>query len=148
MHNYCPTKIKTTSGTLYIGPAPIANDLEMLPKFDIIWNLASELKSMENNELYFCDKVLLADIEDRSIPKCKNIIKFQNQLEEVVNVLHDGGCIFVHCVGGIGRTGMALACIKNKLDLFLAADALYFAKENCGGPETIEQANFVLEFCK
>jgi protein-tyrosine phosphatase len=64
-------------------------------------------------------------------------------LQIVTETLKAGGRAFIHCFGGVGRTGMGLAAIKIHLDSMTPEQALTFTKKYCGGPETKTQINFI-----
>lgn len=134
--------ISTQKGKLYISHSPSNADLNK-HQFDCIWNLAAELEYLLPLEQKACDNVLFANIKDRDIPK--DIILFQSQLNEVISNLQDNRTVLVHCMGGIGRTGLALGCILKGLGLNVNR-AVGLVKNACGGPETKEQINFILNF--
>ena len=142
-------KIKIKCGNLHIGPFPSENDLKKYGPFDIIWNLSRELASfpeiVELEERY-CDLLLFGDIEDYSIPE--DLGTFLNQINIVVNALNNNKKVFVHCIGGRGRTGMILSCLKSIIDDISPMSAINFSKHECNGPEMVEQCNFVLDFMR
>lgn len=59
--------------------------------------------------------------------------------------LMGGAGVLVHCGAGIGRTGMAAACILRTLGLS-QRDALRRVQEAGSGPETPQQSAFVHSF--
>lgn len=134
-------KIKTKTGSFYIGPAPLQQDL-LGYHFDIIWNLAEELNDLLLWQKDFAHVVLHANIPDFDIPS--DIKSFIFQLKKVVLCLKNNGKVLVHCLGGHGRTGMAVACILSLLDGHSPDYALMLANKYCQGPETYHQNNFVL----
>lgn len=136
--------VETTQGSLYIGDKDdVLAVMEKLPKiqFDIIWNLAEELEFLVTDEKLYARMVLAANIPDYDIPT--NTDEFVRQLTLVLNVLCKGGAVFIHCFGGCGRTGLALAAIKIALDKLTAVEALAFTAIQCDGPETDSQKQFV-----
>jgi hypothetical protein len=137
--------IKTKSGELYIGRVPSLDELANSGGFDIIWNLAKEFEWFQSIELEYANKVILGNINDYETPE---LIHFKLQLQVVVQCLNAGGKVLVHCFGGRGRTGMALACIKNSLEGMSVKDSLAFTKTACNGPETNAQIEFVKTVCK
>ena len=159
MRDYALMKrVKTSVGELYIGDkddalAIIAGEpieLEghypaVAMRFDRIWNLAKELAFMADDEANFADAVILGQIEDQGIPDMQS---FVGELAEVINVLGLGGSVFVHCLGGVGRTAIALAAIKLGVDEMNADEALQCAKDECNGPETDEQIAFVRQLAE
>ena len=135
--------VETSKGNLYIGSKDDALTVtEGKGRYDIIWNLASELAFLTKNERKNAKTVLFADIPDYDIPSNKK--SFKAQLSKVVKTLEAGGTVFVHCLGGHGRTGTALAAIKKSLDKLSAKDALAFAEKECNGPESEAQVNFII----
>jgi len=142
-------KVKTKCGKLYIGPFPSEEDLISNGPFDIIWNLSYELALFDeivSLEKSHCANLLLGNIEDYSIPN--DLQLFNNQINYVVNCLKNQGKVFVHCVGGRGRTGMILSCLKSIIDDISPLSAINFSKHECNGPEMTEQCNFVLDFMR
>lgn len=134
-------QVKTSSGSLYVGPLPEVEDLQKHGPFDLIWNLTYEWSWYTAKEAPFAKKVLCANIEDFCAPDDER--SFFSQLEEVLSCLEDGGKVFVHCLGGCGRTGTALTCIKGFLDNLSYSDALSFSKKEVGGPELMVQKIFL-----
>ena len=135
-------KIITNTGTLYASHLPSIEELKSSGiKFDIIWNLTKEFSYFCIEEKNFANNVLCANIEDFSTPK--DIFSFKEQLFEVIKVLKKNGIVLVHCLGGKGRTGIAVACIKILLDNLSVNDSLIFAKKYCNGPETEGQIEFI-----
>jgi protein-tyrosine phosphatase len=139
-------RVYTASGSLYVGPLPSYNELMICGPFDIIWNLSSELEKCVEAEEKYARVVLRGYIQDMWIPQ--DIYRFVYQLELIVDCLRHGGNVFVHCLGGCGRTGMGLACIKSYLENCSAQEALDFANQEIGGPELKMQRRFVKRFIK
>ena len=135
-------KIKTTVGKLYFGSVPEEEDTLTLNKLNLycIWNLAEELKNISYKGI---DSVFVeyANIKDFSIPEDKYF--FLDQLNRMTYLLKFDKSILVHCFGGHGRTGMAIACILRRLEGISSDEALKIAYDKCGGPETLEQKEFV-----
>jgi protein-tyrosine phosphatase len=138
--------VETTKGNLYIGSKDDALTLMEGKEgkvYDLIWNLAEELAFLAPDEGKIAKSVLCGNIEDYNIPS--NVAIFKEQLNKVVDVLSGGGKVFIHCFGGCGRTGMTLAAIKKNLDGLSGEEAIKFAENECEGPETDSQVNFVLK---
>lgn len=137
--------VKTSSGRLWVGSCYDVFKLYKKPErhiFDLIWNLADELTYLVDDESKYSKEVLWAEIKDFSIPSG---IKFDTQLHTVLKTLKKNGKVFIHCMGGHGRTGMVLAVIKKLLDGMSAREALFVANKYCNGPETDEQFKFVID---
>ena len=91
-------------------------------------------------------------IRDHSIPSPKAMTAILNAVDEAIN---DGACVYVHCWGGVGRTGMVVGCylvrhgstnqqaLAQVNMLFQTRPPnLYFPHS----PETKEQIDFVLNW--
>jgi protein-tyrosine phosphatase len=85
-------------------------------------------------------------IVDRSIP---TVEKMRLILRRIRQELDDGGAVYVHCLGGIGRTGTVIGCYfveqgesdpLGKLRRLTEPERDYFWPT----PQTEEQWNFVL----
>lgn len=114
-----------------------------LPKarrLDLIWNLAEELAFMAEAESAYCEQVLCSMVPDYGVPKGE---EFLNHLQQVVECLKGDGMVFVHCNGGHGRTGMAVAAILKRFGAS-NEEALRVAKKYCQGPETVEQHEWII----
>lgn len=106
-----------------------------LNNISVIWNL----RTMPHNDIGV--KEIWSGIEDHGIPK--DVDSFLNDVERIVARLKNGENVFVHCLGGRGRTAMALAALLVK-EGTSAEDALTKVNSLVKGPETEEQKNFVL----
>jgi hypothetical protein len=109
---------------------------------DCWWNLAEELGELLPEMKAVARKVLWAKIPDFQVPI--DVPLFDEQLESVCAVLDGGGRAHVSCFGGIGRTGLAIACVRVRSLGESPQAALVAAFLACGGPLTIEQKAFVL----
>lgn len=87
-------------------------------------------------------------IRDLDIP---SISQMRTTIAALNTILSEGGCAYLHCWGGIGRTGTVLGCflLQNEiLDHTTAIPYISFLKRNTNirnrmSPETIEQCDFV-----
>ena len=87
-------------------------------------------------------------IRDLDIPTLSEMHTILNTLE---NIIHNGGCVYVHCWGGIGRTGTVIGCFLIQHELVNPEKAIpyiAFLKRNTNiwnrnSPETEEQSRFV-----
>lgn len=135
-------KFSAISGELYYGPMPTFETLKKLESLgiNIIWNLGAELQECYNLEKAMFDTVF-SEIPDFSIPPNKN--RFLTELNIICENLRAGKKVFVHCLGGRGRTGMALAAVALQLNGLSSFEALNAAKGACNGPETENQKEFI-----
>jgi protein-tyrosine phosphatase len=141
-HNLFPTN---STGKLYFGHFPSAETLDELKNKGVvaIWNLGAELLvELEMEEEQF-ETVIHSKIVDYSIPDSPK--DFLADVKRVVSLLNSGKDVFVHCFGGHGRTGMALASIACLVNKASTADALALAKEHCSGPERLSQVKFIID---
>lgn len=131
---------------ILFGPIPSERTLEYLLKQNValIWNLMAECSGVADLEKNFFI-VINSKIEDFSIP---NRNEFLHDLDLVCEHLKEGKNIYIHCLGGHGRTGMALAALGMRLANMTAAEALNFSQRNCHGPETEIQKDFILNLIR
>jgi protein-tyrosine phosphatase len=130
---------------LYSGCCPETETLDMLysEKFDCIWNMAKELSALAIDEKNYCELVVEGQIEDFSIPDNKEL--FNCQVKQITSLLNEGKKVFIHCMGGRGRTGLAIGSVLVAMGQ-TPEEALEVVLDHCGGPDTKEQADFVREF--
>ena len=88
-------------------------------------------------------------IRDLSIPSSDTMTTILNAIDRAIN---DGDCVYVHCWGGIGRTGMVVGCylvrhgmgneqaLERVNQLFKTRPADFYHPRS---PETDEQVEFV-----
>jgi len=86
-------------------------------------------------------------IPDTSVPK--SMQKFSTLIRTLVVALSEGKTVVIHCMGGLGRTGLvAAACLVATTDLTAqqAIEVVRQARE--GAVENRNQEEFVREFAK
>lgn len=159
-------------GALYAGEIPSSiNDDELERKIQTLYELGVThiVNLTEVNETNFkaiplrqyaqyaeayyeqkgCEITCLRyPIRDLDIP---TITQMRTTIEALNSILKEGGCAYLHCWGGIGRTGTVLGCflLQNEiLDHTTAISYISFLKRNTNirnrmSPETIEQCDFV-----
>ena len=87
-------------------------------------------------------------IRDLGVPSCSEMNTILIALEEIIR---NGGCAYVHCWGGIGRTGTVIGCFLIQHELVSPEKTIpyiAFLKRNTNiwnrnSPETEEQSRFV-----
>lgn len=96
-------------GRIYFGPDFINTEKEIQELVDnnisIIWNLLPTPNPKEHKLFY----VVQTPTPDFGIPDEE---KFGTDLVEVLKYLQEGKNIYVHCLAGRGRTGMAILALK------------------------------------
>lgn len=130
------------SGRVFFGPAPFCNEMIEIKNAgaQIVWNLLEESDILEEEKNIFSE-VVHSPIPDYSIPNQNS--NFIENLNIIENRLINGQTVFIHCFGGRGRTGMALAALLMRIDHLSAKEALDQVYQLCRGPETEEQKDFV-----
>ena len=99
-------------------------------------------------------------IKDWSVPtdwKC--FAKFIIKISNIIKNLTENHCIFIHCKGGHGRSGVVVACILCHMYNLTPSEALNWTKishskrlvmrekwRKVGAPQTSYQKNFVYKF--
>jgi protein-tyrosine phosphatase len=91
-------------------------------------------------------------IRDHSIPSAETMTIILNTIDDAIDA---GGCVYVHCYGGVGRTGMVVGCYLVRYGFTneqAAAEVdrlfktrphnLYFSRS----PESDEQVEFILNW--
>lgn len=135
-----------TPGKVYFGSAYLSDGSMYKTFYDlkkkgvtIIWNLQEEAWNIqeETSEFY----VVHTPIRDYSIPYSKEM--FIQDLSEICGHLIRGNSIFIHCWGGHGRTGLALASLSVWCEGMDPQEALQKSKKYCNGPEVKLQREFV-----
>lgn len=86
-------------------------------------------------------------IHDVSVPT--SMKSFAKMIREIVRQLNDGKRVVVHCKGGLGRTGLAAACVivAASRSRISSTEAIKIVRQaRPGAVETIQQENFVALF--
>lgn len=91
-------------------------------------------------------------IPDHSTPSAERMTTILNTMDEAIN---NGGCVYVHCWGGVGRTGMVVGCYlvrhgSTNEQALAQVNKLYKTRPNnpyfSHSPENNEQIEFVLNW--
>ena len=90
-------------------------------------------------------ETLHVPVPDFGIPE--DLVGWQAGLDEVVSAAKSGKNVVVHCLAGIGRTGIFLACLaKEHLDME-GQDAISWVRESVtGAMENLRQEDFVINY--
>jgi protein-tyrosine phosphatase len=84
-------------------------------------------------------------IQDYAIPGDE--VKFEALISEVIQKLNEGTNVVVHCMAGLGRSGIFLACLAKMHFGWSGRESIKWLREHI--PHAIEnekQVNFVIEF--
>jgi protein-tyrosine phosphatase len=89
-------------------------------------------------------------IRDYSIPTISQMSRILDTIDEA---LADGHVVYLHCFGGVGRTGMVVGCylVRHGMQAAAALDQIVrwrqsFSTECKMSPETEDQRKFVLDW--
>jgi len=91
-------------------------------------------------------------IRDYGIPAADTMISILNSVDETI---HRGGCVYVHCWGGVGRTGLVVGCYlvrhgQTNAQSLTQVDKLFKTRPNAfhhfRSPESDEQVDFILNW--
>lgn len=131
------------SGTIFFGPTPEMEEIEQLKTLGVtvIWNLLMEFPEISQLEKNFFPKVINSPIQDGQSPE--DIESFRKDLEKIAAYLKLGHNVYIHCLGGHGRTGLALAALMISIDYIDPDIALEKTQTICSGPETQLQKEFI-----
>lgn len=77
-----------------------------------------------------------------------DLVVFEDVLQAVEEYAQEGWTIAVHCLAGIGRTGILMACLARRILGFSGPDAIAWVREYVPGAlENPAQEKFVTERC-
>lgn len=85
-------------------------------------------------------------IVDQRAPDESFLRRWQIFGKRIVTTLEDGERIFIHCKGGLGRTGTIAACLLIESGMTSGAAIDTVRRVRSGTIETVEQERFVLEY--
>lgn len=137
-------KLKNCTGRLFFGACPEIQQIKELKNHNVncIWNLLEEMPFIFEYEKNIFDNSINTPIKDFDIPKDIKLFIYESNI--IYNRLKNGENIFVHCLGGRGRTGIALAFLLLIDDLNNNKDILNIVYNCSRGPENKKQKDFVL----
>lgn len=138
------------SSRIYAGPNPLINRgmfAQNQIKTVAVLLTEGEVNGLGLPKFYQSQRVtrISCPIQDFSVPPSTEVVhKF---VEEIFEALKNGN-VYLHCMGGRGRTGLMTACIAVlKNDLTASAAIIFTRTLIAGSIETPEQEKFVLQFC-
>ena len=91
-------------------------------------------------------------IRDHSVPSSETMTAVLDSIDETIR---NGGCVYVHCWGGVGRTGMVVGCYlvrhgHTNQEAAAEVDRLFKTRPNNSyfprSPESDEQVEFILNW--
>lgn len=136
-----------TRGQAYFGKCPSPREREEAYPWlcdrgvVAVWNLQEEAsdETLEAERAAFPESIW-TPIGDFGTPP--DAEAFMQVVRAVAAILDAGRSIYVHCMAGHGRTGLALATllVHRGVD---AERALRTTQRECGGPEMDDQEDFV-----
>ena len=150
----------TIFGDLYISSCPgIGRDLATDIKTIQDLNIVIVLSLLEEHELsHLGAKSLLKElsvkniqwmrfeIENFGVPKFSQYALLNQNINTVSNDIINGKNILIHCMAGLGRTGMIAALILIKLGIDINQSIKLIRNIRPGSIETEEQEKFVRNF--
>lgn len=86
------------------------------------------------------------EIKNFDIPTLNQYDKLNSNIKNISQRILNGENIFIHCMAGLGRTGMLAALILTKLGLHAKQSIEIIRNNRPGSIETEAQENFVCEF--
>jgi hypothetical protein len=140
-----PGSIWVEPGRLLAGPYP-AHQLERLTGIDVFLDLTHERDRLEpyGRSLAPGVRAVRRSVRDFTVPKPGRMSETLDLLELE---LAGGNVVYVHCRGGIGRTGTLLGCLLVRRGMS-GDEALAWLQRTGKEPETAAQRELVREWRK
>ncbi len=138
---YCEP-VSGTNGKLWRGSRVDSDELQkMLSGFGCIVNLCAE----NDSDTAWCKALGISSVH---IPVLDNTPPTKEQMDKFCNIAIDPGNskVYVHCEAGKGRTGVAVACYRIKVQGWTAEAAIAEAKLK--GMAMPDQEEFLREYCR
>lgn len=134
-------KFTLEQSQVWFGSCPEVYDLLFLRRngVGVVWNLLDGMKHVLEIEKKYISVVIHTPTEDFNIP---NRERFLEDLDRVWSLIQQGKHIFVHCLAGQGRTGIAITGLLFKYGFDLT-ESLALTYSLCRGPERDVQREFL-----
>ena len=116
-----------------------------LPPYESILKEEANIYGVNTSHLRFT-------IRDYSIPSSNTMTTILNTIDSAMD---DGRCVYVHCWGGVGRTGLVVGCYlvrhgHTNEQALMQVDTLFKTRPSRAfhlrSPESDEQVNFILNW--
>ena len=92
-------------------------------------------------------EVITLPIRDFATPSEPD--SFDETLNQIENALREGRNVAVHCLAGLGRTGIVAACLAARVLDLSGLDAIRWVREHVPGAlQSTRQENFVINVCR
>jgi protein tyrosine phosphatase len=149
------TKLEKIQGLLNCGISVVINLMEPDEKNfnNEILEDYSKLFHSEANKKNKKIEIYRFPIKDLSIPNESFMIEILNKIDELIS---NGEKVYVHCWGGVGRTGTVIGCYLIRHGYSLpekVIDTIIYLKRTTNiahrdSPETKEQMQFILNWSR
>jgi protein-tyrosine phosphatase len=106
-----------------------------------------QIRDLREQAPRFGIEVLWFPIRDQSVPN--SLSKFHEVVERITGDLRLGRTVVIHCMGGLGRTGLvATACLLALTQMSPEEAVAVVRKARAGAVETAEQAEYLSKYLK
>jgi protein-tyrosine phosphatase len=104
-----------------------------------------QIPTLRERAPLFGMEVLWFPIRDQSVPE--SLQQFHEAVGRIVGYLRRGKTVVVHCMGGLGRTGLvAAACLLALTELSPSEAMAAVRRARAGAVETAEQEEYLVTF--
>jgi len=132
-----------------LGDIQIIKDLNIkclisLVEHDELNHLGAKylFKELDKNNIQW----IQFEIKNFGIPTINQYDELNSHIKTIYQRILIGENIYIHCMAGLGRTGMLAALILTKLGLHAKQSIKVIRDNRPGSIETLAQENFVCEF--